>query len=775
MTFPFALVRLPAIARSRLKQYRYASALELNRRARVLREELWRETEPLIAALFALTPRMSSNSRRGALAAQRALHNVRELPGGEWLYEIGAADPKTAAALRGWDARQRESIALLEERDREASAEQSRRDAALLALCRDPCFEKGLTLANPGLAAHVACLTPGAALSKSGRRTLASALQYVLRASMKPTPLGYFCSTAAVPLHEGHDYNPEKCAMLQVNRAALAPIFNQLLEHPAVRAKAMIRLSAQAYEDNEGFWIAPHGADYHACDSQVYRSSTLLEQGLRWSECKIEDAQIIEALISGAAELDWGLSNSEADDFDVLLRLLWEAAFCDFDLLPLIADVTGKRDAVQHRDVRVVKAAEPLLFEDTYCRAVPLPRIQPFLDELGHYAGDFQWAHVTPEEQVLAEMFRRFNPGAEEAPLLKFHRQYAAYCAQWKLGTDHWSNTPHLCQHFAVKTADPMPQMAARLTEAVASCHGGELAFPCDARELGTWKKARRRRLSLRLAGAPGGRFHPVFWGGEAMSLLPRYARNPFAADFASSAREWFARWPEQADIYGSLGRSVDLREPFTRRLIQAPGVRPEERTLQLRGLRVRLDADGAGLVLTTANGERVQPLFLGVTVPDRLPAIHQFLFHLGGRRANFFEFALRSVGQFTIEKLTNAGTKIERLPLISLGSHIVLSGPAYIVPCAALPLKSIGYAELFRFQDWLDANRLPHLAQAWAYGQAPLWVDLDHPFGIKNLLRLTRSANTFLLRPPLLGESDLLQTPDGAFETEYYVEFFMH
>ena len=797
--FPYALVRVPGVARSRLREYRYDAVLDLHRRATELADRLRSDGARLLPSLYALVPRLPAGARGGVLAAQRALFGQRALPEGPWLRAVARLDASLADDLAAWSARRDECAELAAARDRRFDCDRRTCDAALLALCREPHVERGLELANPALAHKLSQIDERAARTADGRKVVRRAMRYLLRASLKPVPLGFFCSTALAPLTTGRGPATSvgvRTPQLQVNREFLARTFGALLGRPALRARTNVRLAALAFADGDDVWAYDATRGYQPADGTLYgRLVSLPSGGIPWAESGLTDAELTAALSAGLVELDWGVSEEEADDLDVLLQLVCETGLTDFELLGLIPILTTLRsatarmaDSTQRRDALAEinrcatllpggdrAAALPVVFEDTWCTSPPLPDIAPFLDEIAHFSAGLLWPHAMPDEHALVALFEHFNPGAGRVPLLRFHRQYLGLCSELQLGSDHWANWPQLCRWLGIAPFDPIPGMQARVEHALATTDAGELRYPVAPSDAGEWEQGGPLRLSVRVAPAPLGRFHPVFWGGESMSLFPRYARLPFpGADLTEALETWFARWPTIADIHGALGRNVDIRPCVTRQTVEAPVTRAAPEALRLRDLDVCVDDARHRLMLVDRSGRPVAPRFLGVS-SGRLTPIHQFLFHVSGRRTSFFECAIRSVGQLSVDRLREPPPGIVRLPLVSLGDHIVLSGPAFIVPGAALPPIGpvVDRAAFFRFHDWLGGNGLPPLAQVWAYGRAPVWVDLGHPLGVSELLARVRGASAFMMRPPLLADGDLtMRTAEGAFETEYYVEF---
>jgi hypothetical protein len=783
------------VERSRLRAYRHHASLELNDRARSLDDRLREEGESLIPRLYALVPRLCRTVRRSVLAAQRAVYNRAPLPDGPWLKAVERTDPLLAQALVAWGALQSEQRSVIAARDRRFEADVEACDAALLALCRDPHFQRGLELANPSLSRELARAGAGDS-SKRARRALARGMRYLLRAALRPTPLSFFCSTAVVPYHPGAAAQPsftERFSHLQLNRELATGVFASLLQRSRLRMVSTVRPAPLSYADADGIWACNPAGDYAAVDPALYRRvARLPEAGIAWAHSGLTDAETDAALSVGLLACDWGISNEHADDFDVLLRLIWEHGWTDVEalaLLPLLETLRSEfaraADRVHRRGAlarlrqcaamlpKVTADAPPPIFEDTWCAPPPLPDLMPFLEEIAHFGAALLWPRLLPEEEALSGLFRRFADGATELPLLSFHRRYLDLCRALQLGPEHWTNSPHLCRWLGIDPIDPVAALRTRLEHAMAD-GVDEVRSPWEPCELGQWELARSVRLSLRFAAASGGRFHPVFWGGEAMSLLPRYARLPFpGVDLTQAVRAWMTQWPNLADIYGALGRNVNLRPRVTGRIIESPCARPDLDAIRLRELIVRLDEESGRLILVDGRGWQVSPIFLGVSSLNTLPAIHQLLVHLCGRRASFFELALRAVGQLVSERVHLAPQELIRLPQVLLGTRIVLSGVSFVVPGRALPSLSRRFdrEDFFRFHDWLAANGLPRLAQVWVPGRPPMWVDFGHPIGVRSLVLFVRNAASFLLRPPLLDGEAAASMPKCGFETEYYVE----
>lgn len=818
-SFPFVLVRIPGLPISCLDAYRHREALALHDAARAARAALLESGEALCQRLYALVPRLTSRAhRRDVLAARRALHQGLRAPDGGWRDEAQQLDPGLAGALEEHHTRWDTYEAALRARDAQFDADADGKMEALLALLRTPRFRLGLLLANRAIAEQLDSIAPGRPLDKRERQTVIRAMRYLLRATLKPTPLGFFAGTAVVDERRPPDAPlpslEPRTPRARPNRAVYRHVARALLSRAAVRREATVFLSPLCFEDEGRFWgpLGPGSDDgYRELPLDPVLRRRLLDaprEGLAYplfAEHTGLSDEAIEALwLAGVLQLDAGASEAELDDAEALLRLLWRAVPRDFSVLSDIAALTSYESALAgaasldpHERASGLAALEqaaapllgaepgsllpPLLHEDTACPAAPrLPRDawRPFLDELATYGAGMLYADLCPEEESLAHLFRALNPGATRVPLLRFHRQYLEFCQRHGHGVDHFENALHLCRLLGLPYRDPAAPFREDLERAIEAAQGGEVVYRPDSARTARFEPASSMRLSVRFgpapAGARGPRYQLLFWGSDRMSLFPRYAGLPCPTEGAveEAFRAWMARWPSVADVHSSLGRNVDLRSVLTRRVLDAPDARPRPGGTPLRDLAVTAETPSGRLALVDRDGEVVSALFLGVSAPQHLPAIVRFLAHLSGHRTSLLELVTRALNQILLSRLDTAPREPIRLPAIYLGDHILLSAPVFLLGAACLPRVgvTVDRAGFFAFHDWLAEHGLPRLAQVRIDQRDPLWVDLAHPEGVNGFLRFVRSAPVFLMYPPVETDAPL-SAPEGEYAVEYYME----
>jgi hypothetical protein len=288
------------------------------------------------------------------------------------------------------------------------------------------------------------------------------------------------------------------------------------------------------------------------------------------------------------------------------------------------------------------------------------------------------------------------------------------------------------------------------------------------------------QRLSVRFRNArprTGPRYQLVLWGGPRMSLFPRYADLPHAGrgDLAQDFSAWMLQWPEVADTWGTLSTGANVRVASTRRMIDLPGERVHPAGIAPRELAVALDEDERRLVLRAAvTGERLRPVFFGVSRPRALSSLVTLLCHLAGFDRSFLDVACDAVNAIHFDRAT--ASRITRLPELQLGDAILLSPETFVLPAEALagehtPVDRRGF---FRVHDLLESHGLPRgLVQVRAdlEDREPAWLDLEHPEGVNALLRIARCSTTVSLSPPVADEDAGVRANDGTYDVEYYAE----
>jgi hypothetical protein len=287
------------------------------------------------------------------------------------------------------------------------------------------------------------------------------------------------------------------------------------------------------------------------------------------------------------------------------------------------------------------------------------------------------------------------------------------------------------------------------------------------------------RRLSVRFRRATNGphgpRYHVIFFGGSRMSLLPRYATLPFAADFAAEVRHWMSRWPELCDLFGVIAHDADTHAPFTRRVIHCAGPPPATSRIRLADLRVVLRPGSVAPLLIDPEDNPVQPVFFGVAAEYALPPLVRFALMLGQPERTALEVICEQLGHLLAQRLAGCGDAIVSLPERTLGRSIVLQPQLHLVPAAALPRigTPVTRHDFRAVHDWLRQFSLPtELVQCGAPGEEPQWLDFRHPEGVNNFFRMTRSRPLLIVAGSFLDRDDHgFRAIEGWYEPEYYAE----
>ncbi|AKT40985.1 lantibiotic dehydratase [Chondromyces crocatus] len=828
--FPLVLLRVPGVPRSHLATLGYHATLTQRRAALAARAPLETAARALADRLHPLVPRVDDrHARRPLLAARRALFKLEPLPEGAWRDTVRALDPALHDDLEAWRLQHATHITHLDRCDALFDEDAATSDRALWELLASKHLVAGLALLNPSLSAHLARIPrcPLAELGVDDRKAIVQAFRYLLRAAMKPTPNGHLAGTFLAQIAPTPAPPPQDLGMrtteFQLSRLVTDRLASVLLEKPAFRDHVSAHVSPCAFEEDGVVWVLhtdpETGRERY---QEVPEASALLphlDQAswgcpspcAHWGE-KLTRATRDRLIETGFLQLSWTLTEeTTADDLHAIAQALHPSteeapelrpwlAFSQAIQQPLSDLQNAETDEQRHAALGTLhsllapdpeqstEGKTPLLgFDDAAGDArlhVPEHDLAPFLAEVALYGAGYLLPALLPEEQALLALHHQLYPDAPSAPLLHFHRDYLRFCEAKRLGRNHFANLRSLGKHLDLPaTDDPAAPFHQGLLDAITRAERGEAHYRPDLSALSRWDTATRTRESLRFAPAPPGpagpRFHLTLWGGDRMSLFPRYLRRFPSTALTEPFRAWMAQWPAVVDMYGAFNKNPDLRPLTTARALHIPGcpapvASPSAAFIEPRALDVTR-ATGRLTLVERATGRPVDPVFLGVSGPHTRPGFAQFLDHLSGHRTSLLELLFRALNRIVGERIQRASAQVERLPAIVLGDHVLLASELFLVPVASLPLPRgpVDRAAFFRFHDWLADHGLPLRAQVRVNQRDPLWLDLAHPAGIQNLARLVHGHTVCLVSPPLLDDDALwLRGLDGSYEVELGAEF---
>jgi hypothetical protein len=801
--FPYVLARVPALPRSRLEAFRYGEALAAHDQARREAAALGVEAAALAKRVGALVPAAGSPAERhDLLALRRDLVGLRMPATGsrELLSSMGGEG--LVEAFQAWLERRRCWRAALAERD--AHLADPSADGELRAALREPLFRLHVAQAHPQLADRLDRLPdqPYFGLLSRDRKAAGAALRLLWRGALRPTPNGLLAGTGLAQITSSDGPSAPELASRYVRVRPPEELARWLerrfFASAALRDQVRVRLRSDCLVEEDGSCWAVGSAGLRRVDGMrdvlaVLRGSGT--QGVSWQalRARVSADLLVDALDAGV--LDWELPTGADDPVTALTRRLTDVG--GEPLAAPLAALDGYMDSV-HRLRRAAQAAyarpsapvttgEPnasTASVDTVVRStltLDQAGAEAFLGSVAHYGAGLTDLGPTVEEQVLVQIFAACYGLAARVPLLRFYRDYLNFCQARGLDDNLLQNARSLSRALGVAPDRTVQFVHTAIEQQLSGATGGDpVIYRPDPALLADWGPAQMARLSLRFRAAHprhGPRFQLVLWGGSRMSLYPRYCDLPFAHGENVEQRfcDWMGQWPDVADAWGTLGFEVNRRAATTRRTIDLPGERKRAEGIAPRELTVAYDEDEERLVLTVGDtGERVRPLFFGLTHPRTMPPLVTLLSQLAGFRRSFLEVVTDAVNAVLVERVM--GRRTSRLPELQLGDSILISPETFVVPAAELSIERspLDRAGFLRMHDRLESLGLPRgLVQVRPdlETREPVWLDLEHPAGTNALLRLARRSSSLMLCPPTVEEAAGLRGRDGFYEVEYYAE----
>lgn len=669
------------------------------------------------------------------------------------------------------------ALALLSE---SAAAEDAQRcDPAAVRLLHSEPFFSGLKHANPELAGRVLKLpeTAESEMNKKERQTLRAALRYLWRAAMKPTPFGGFVATGVTSLTESRSgvASDKPVRTARPSHRVLLEFARATFRHHAARQSAWLRLSPFCCVDDQQrarLWSEASG-DWRFADAEIAAIvGPLPAEGIC---CRQIPPELLDRILrEGWAELHLATLDSDSDD--ALRRLQWQAFAADAGILPL---------ALQWEDYRGRLAAVTAgnsdgqsQFHIDSCHPTPLPGEaypEAFFEEVVQFGSHLWLPGMRMEAQILRALFRYLNGRSTACRFLDFYAGVRQLRAGARSAEPVLQQLISLAYWLKLEVEDPFACFREALEDALRVAASGTVPFPVVPEKLRYDSVHARLSMRYQRAETPSheARHHISLWGGDRMSLYPRYGRLPFAVDppLIEQWRVWMRRWPDACDINTGFVHDADHRGLTTDRTIDLPGSAPHRGSIPIAELILHLEPEGDRLYLADRQGRIVDPVFCGASAPTRLPEMAQFLLLLAPGRCAALEAAIHAVNQSLLRCLSDfAPTGFAAFPAITLGKTILLSPRFWLMAPRKLHqfAAPVSKAEFLEFHRFLSAHQFPQRLVKVQVGNAePLWVDLAHPEGVNNLLRLARGSLPLLLSEPLQQRPD----HDQSSETEYYVE----
>jgi len=687
--------------------------------------------------------------------------------------------PRSALGALAW----RRTLAWLQTREggsaslRRAYLEDERANTpATIRLLQDPSFLEALIQANPELGRRVAMLDAASdRLFKKERQTIRAALRYWWRGALRPSPFGGLCGTALGTIEE---YWPNPVPNLSVRSWTrnLAPSFVSFVAKMAWRSSAARRHSrlyaSPLIWDGPGprkrFWNAAQDAPVDVPGSLTKLLHSLeREPAQTWGTVAavFGESLIAEAVRAGVVEQF--AAAPVQDEGEALTQILWQASFEDVALLGLLGTLST--------DAAGPTACENSIKSDT-CYPVRLglagvPRLRDFLQEIADFGARIAQP-VSTESRLAGQILRRFASAGQPIALLAFF----AHCKDLAAASGIEFRTPEdwapLAAALGIVVEPPESPIRGWMLRSVGS---GAVEFPLP----GSWVRdnAVPLRVSFRFRRGRSDRFLLTHFGGDRMSLLPRYKNLSFddRNHYRHELKKWMNRWPQVHQLYGGTVHDADSHRPPEGPMIHFPGASPPPGSSPLGSIMISLRPEDDVPVLTDSTGSPIQPAFFGVSAERLLPPILRLTLSVRNSGMTVLEgvyYALRAEFADAFDHL--ADMPIE-LPAVTLGQTILLSPRLWLIPCSILPHihTPIDAEGFLHFQDWLSRWRLPSgIVQVAQPGQEAQWVDLRNPEGVNNFLRVCRPVDAVIVGESLLeNDEEGLESICGWFEPEYYAE----
>lgn len=597
------------------------------------------------------------------------------------------------------------------------------RDVETVRLLQSQPFFDALMDSNPELATRVRKLKAEnpESRNKKERQTIRAALRYLWRATLRPIPFGRLCGTALGRLTDQLPKIRDLTNRQIIETASgsrLKNIAQNVLLQPGLAHQTWLSLSPLCSTGNYPFKYWSSQSNQLQPVPEQYQSLVLTLSKCEVAKYSDLSEEFEEAILQEAIKI--GLVEQHAaapdeDEYSTLLALLWTELPKNLDLLPAILALTSNEEKDRHYDSFIPDTLE-----------INQPGIDAFFEEISYYAS------IDPQSSQ-KNVSHHTHGSAALISLIDFYEKFRDQSQNIQNKLNFGEKHRRICFRY--------------------------------------------RRFSNGSNGQP--RYHLSYFGGGQMSLLPRYERFPFQdeSDFPKLVRSWFENWPDIWELYGDFPHDADFHEPVTQRTLQVRGF-SDNGNIRLTDLQVMEHSPDGPFSLVDPDGNRIQPVFFGVSSEVALHPLVRFLLHLGNPAPSFLEQTCRALGPMVASELSMLGDSIRVIPEITLGETIVLSPRLWLIPSVSVPaLKTPVSSEVYKsFHQWLSKENLPKgLAQAAVPGREPQCFDFRHPEGVNTFLRLLRSTESVILNDMYLTrDEDGLQAVEGWYEAEYYAELMV-
>lgn len=764
--FPLVLTRVPCLPVDSLASSPFTALIAESGAQASRRSQLCRTGRILAARLGTMLPTIPRVERRAGLALRRNLFNGRSPAGHDWMQIVELMTDPLGVDVRAWVERLR----ALEQQ--EAASKLRWKDALGLAAA-----QLGATLAEEPLAVALATHHPWLAESTGGasaargrqgrrRRTLWA---LVWRSALRPTPLGLYCSVG-LGYFTGHPVAVDLTGRELIDTGFVERLAGATaMVTPRSKLTAGVELAltgALSVRGGPGShrWVAHDGgAGVASVDPrfdglfELLRSrGGCLSASELMSTSDIAPAVVEEALCHGWVRLRWpgdGLDQRQSD-LHLLRQRIVDTALADVGLLPLMAGLPHDVAPVGSTARRHITT--PPKFEtgsDSSINSpidVPVDTRNGFVSDAAHWGAALVEDCPTPARQA-TRLLLDVLFGGTSTPLLDMVRVCSDLADA--VGLESWC-VAHPEQVAAAVSGAPPSRLPNPFGDAVRDALESDrpLIFPTG----GLVHVPGPRRLALRfrpldLQHRPGSGLLTRY-SGDRGSFLPRYLRLPAAERLEAAGRlsAWLALHPHLVDLDTGEAVGMDCRPPVVRRLA-GPRAGRTPGDLILDDVLITQSLPGDIAICHRVSGEPLDPIYLGVLAPDRLPVAFRFLLTLGSSTRSALELALHALNT-ALHTLTAEPGPPRRLDEVWMTDRLLLLPESGLVPCDVLA-RSGGTDDRSSFLEFHRMAARVGLPAGWVSvsdpgGSAePQSLDLRYPDGLSLLARrAARSVSRNLL-----------------------------
>jgi hypothetical protein len=724
------VVRVPCLPHKALPESPFGTVLEQDSRLDETRSVIQSQGRELADAIGQQVPRLGRSARREVLALRRDLYN------GRWHLSLAAAAARLPAELRtsvaAWGDRRKALMAAEDDLARacQAASREARQQALNLALA--PPADVALAVGHPQLFTAVDRAAAGGCYSRRLDRTLWSLLW---RAAYRPTPRGLYCAIALGRWGDTpSDSLTERVLYDTSMTARLGAISSTLAHHPALLNCVEVAATGAA---SGGPVLTVREPDEVL--ARVIAHGGWLP-GASLLGAAIPPGRVAACVRQGILRLRWRGDGLDQRDgaLDDLSRAVVTAAFGDLALLPLLTCLPPEPLRVNgHRDgpAPQVERWKGRTGDAEYAGRLTISRMyrDRFLAEAAWLGAGVAETGTPPARRAARRLIDELG-GGRPVGVLDLLTVMTSLLATAGAGKDLSASPEHAAAAlgFGVLSSNPLlPAVRAALTGVGPVCEG--------IRNLvGVGPGTSPRRLSLRFRPlSADGAAWLTFLGSDRGSVTARYvSESPAGRALGRTLRQWFAS-PDLVDLDVGLADAVDLRPSLTRRRIPGPNAGRTRRDLMISDV-VMAPAGEDDIALTDTVGQPVDPVFLGVLAPSRLPTAFRFLLAVGAPPRSALELAIAALNRELTASPPSARSAV-CLPAVWMTPNVLLLPPGCVIGGAMLAryLADSGPSRFLRFHRWAREHGCPASrvgVQKLGDGRDPQALDLRYPAGVDAL-----------------------------------------